>query len=201
MKLKFIPQNVEFEVTSDQSVLHVAQDNGIHIKSVCKGVPSCAECRVFVAEGEQNVMPPSSQELSLIGTAYFVDQRRLSCQLHCFGDVTIDLSEQIQKAENALVGKKPRGAREDFDPKETNAVMGNVIFEEKKEAPAKAPPPPRQQQNRADIEEKKFNRVAFEEEKKRLLRTLREQRAEREKLKAEQQSGATPTSPKTDSED
>ncbi|MDZ4661786.1 MAG: 2Fe-2S iron-sulfur cluster-binding protein [Pseudomonadota bacterium] len=197
MKLKFMPQNVEYEVTSDQSVLHVAQDNGIHIKSVCKGVPSCAECRVFISEGEQNVMPPSPQELSLIGTAYFVDQRRLSCQLHCFGDVTIDLSEQIEKAENALVGKKPRGARDDFDPKESNAVMGNVIFEEKKQAPQKQQNPPRQQ-NQADVEEKKFNRMAFEEEKKQLLRTLREQRAERERLKLEQ---ATQPTPKPESEE
>ena len=81
MKVKFVPQNVEFEIDPGKSVMHVAQDNGLYIKSVCKGVPSCAECRVRVVEGEHNVMPPGSEELSLIGSGHFIDRRRLSCQL------------------------------------------------------------------------------------------------------------------------
>ncbi len=174
MKVKFVPQNIELETTSDKSVMHLAHENNIHIKSICKGVPSCAECRVNIVEGEQNVLPPSTTELSLIGSAYFVDHRRLSCQLHCFGDVTIDLSEQIEKAERVLGTKRPRGVQKgaDFDPKESNAKMGNIIHEE--------------DQNKADAAEKRANRQIFEEEKRRLLKQLRDQRAEREKQKKEQ---------------
>lgn len=102
MKVKFVPQNVECEIKPGQSVLHVAQDNGIYVKSVCRGVPSCAECRVRVVDGEFNVLRPGAAELALIGTAYFVDQRRLSCQLKCFGDITVDLTEQIEKEKRAL---------------------------------------------------------------------------------------------------
>ena len=83
MKVKFVPQDVEFEIKPGQSVMHVAQDHGLYIKSVCKGVPSCAECRVRVTEGDFNVLPPAGEELSLIGTGYFIDRRRLSCQLKC----------------------------------------------------------------------------------------------------------------------
>ncbi len=97
MKVKFVPQNIECEIKPGQSVLHVAQDNNIYIKSVCRGVPSCAECRVRVVEGDYNVLPPTAAELALIGTAYFIDQRRLSCQLKCFGDITVEMSEQIEK--------------------------------------------------------------------------------------------------------
>jgi hypothetical protein len=57
---------------------------------------------VRVVEGDYNVLPPGSAELSLIGTAHFVDRRRLSCQLKCFGDITVDLSEQIKKEQKAL---------------------------------------------------------------------------------------------------
>lgn len=99
MKVKFVPQNIELEIKPGQSVLHVAQDNNIYIKSVCRGVPSCAECRVRVVEGDWNALPPNSNETNLIGTAYFIDRRRLSCQLKCFGDITVDLTEQVQKQE------------------------------------------------------------------------------------------------------
>jgi 2Fe-2S ferredoxin len=108
MKVKFVPQNVEFEIKPGESVMHLAQDNGLYIKSVCKGVPSCAECRVRVTEGDYNVMPPGSEELSLIGSGHFIDRRRLSCQLKCFGDVTIDMTEQLAKQNGLTVGKKKK---------------------------------------------------------------------------------------------
>lgn len=109
MKVKFIPQNLEFEIKPGESVMHVAQDHGLYVKSVCKGVPSCAECRVRVVEGDYNVLPPGSEELALIGTGYFIDSRRLSCQLKCFGDITVDMSEQIAK-QQGLIGKKSKRA-------------------------------------------------------------------------------------------
>lgn len=108
MKVKFVPQNVEFEIQPGESVLHVAQDHGIYIKSVCKGVPSCAECRCRVVDGEHNVLQPGPEELSLIGTGHFIDRRRLSCQLKCFGDITIDLSEQISKQQGLIGGQKKK---------------------------------------------------------------------------------------------
>ncbi|MCB0408336.1 MAG: hypothetical protein KDD34_09040, partial [Bdellovibrionales bacterium] len=78
----------------------------IHISSVCNGMPSCAECRVKLVEGENNVLPPSAKELNLIGTGHFIDQRRLSCQLICFGNITVDLTEQVEKAAEGKVSKK-----------------------------------------------------------------------------------------------
>lgn len=127
MKVKFVPQNIELEIKPNQSVLDLAHQNGIHIQSVCKGVPSCAECRVNLAEGEHNVFPPTRKELNLIGTAHYVDRRRLSCQLKCFGDIVVDLANQIEK-ENAAVAKRPRGKAQKEG--ESSAVMGNIILEE-----------------------------------------------------------------------
>lgn len=132
MKIKFVPQNVECEIKPNESVLKVAQDNGLHIKSVCKGVPSCAECVVKIVSGDYNVFKPTPTEVNLIGSAYFVDQRRLSCQLKCFGDVTIDLSEQVEKA-SRVVTKKPKGRAiatgDDYDPGASKAIRGSVLFD------------------------------------------------------------------------
>ncbi len=127
MKVRFIPQDIELELEPNQSVMNLAHDNGIHIKSICKGVPSCAECRVKVVKGEYNVIPPSSKELNLIGSLCFMDSSRLSCQMKCFGDITVDLTEQIQKAKKAMAAPnadKKKG-------KDSKAVPGNVILESK----------------------------------------------------------------------
>ncbi len=126
MKVKFVPQNIECEVKTGQSVLDVALENNIYIKSICRGVPSCAECRVVLAEGEYNVLQPSSAELSLIGSGYFIDRRRLSCQLKCFGDITVDLTEQIEK-ESELKSPKPRSRNSREESIQSNAVMGNMM--------------------------------------------------------------------------
>ncbi len=134
MKVKFLPQDVEYEIKPTESVLHLAQDKGLHIQSVCKGLPSCAECRVRVVQGENNVIQPSPTELDLIGTAYFVDQRRLSCQLKCFGDITVDLTEQIEKEnktkKSRRISKKTSGG-EEREERPSHARLGNIMDEEK----------------------------------------------------------------------
>jgi ferredoxin len=128
MRVKFIPQNIELEVTPDKSLLQIATENNIEIKSICKGVPSCAECRVRVVEGENNVLPPSKPEINLIGTSWRIDSRRLSCQLRCFGDVTVDLTEQLEKAESQT--KKVRGFRSQKQT-ETHAIQDTMLLTEK----------------------------------------------------------------------
>lgn len=126
MKVKFIPQNIELDIDPNQSVMKLAHKHGIYIKSVCGGLPSCAECRVRVVDGEQNVLPPSSKELSLIGTGHFIDQRRLSCQLRCYGDITIDLTEQIEKQK---AGPKKLNSKKG-EHEESYAITGNLIEQE-----------------------------------------------------------------------
>lgn len=134
MKVKFLPQDVEYEIELNETVLHLAQRNDIHIQSVCKGLPSCAECRIQIKSGENNVPPPGSKEMALIGTAYYVDQSRLSCQLRCFGDVVVDLSEQIEKEKRAkgrpTVGPSGRSIAAD---RQSNAIKGSIIEEYKED--------------------------------------------------------------------
>lgn len=106
MKVKFLPQDVELEIQQGQTVMDLAHKNNIPIRSTCNGMPSCAECRVKVTDGDWNTNPPSRKELSLIGTGYYIDQRRLSCQMLCFGDITVDTTEQVEKSAEGPVTKK-----------------------------------------------------------------------------------------------
>ncbi|HEX4922434.1 MAG TPA: 2Fe-2S iron-sulfur cluster-binding protein [Bdellovibrionales bacterium] len=182
MKVKFLPQNLECEIGPNQSVLDVANENKIYIKSVCRGVPSCAECRVRLLEGEHNVFPPMGKELNLIGTAYFVDQRRLSCQLRCFGDITVDLTEQLEKQQTT--SKAPRGITKDKVREESHAKMGNIIFEQVEESTAQEAAASRY------AEEDKLTRKAE------LLFEIEQRKRELERLKQQRQGQAPAQGPK-----
>ena len=127
MKVKFVPQNIELEIQPNQSVMDLAHKNGSAIKSVCNGMPQCAECRVRVVDGEYNVLPPGRKELNLIGTGYFIDQRRLSCQIHCFGNITVDLTEQMERANEGLVPKKFLQRTQKESAEDTHSVGGVLI--------------------------------------------------------------------------
>ena len=126
MKVKFGPDGEEHEIEFNETILHLAQRKDIHIQSVCKGLPSCAECKIRILEGEHHVLPPSSKEIALIGTAHYVDMSRLACQLRCFGDVTVDLSEQVEKQARMSSKAKDRGRR---DGKDSRAVLGSIVSE------------------------------------------------------------------------
>lgn len=130
MKIKFLPQNVEVDVDPSKSLLQIATENGVKIKSVCGGIASCAECRVKIVEGENSVPEPHHAELNLIGSSYYIDGRRLSCQVRCFGSVTVDLTEQLNKVDTQ---KKIKGFKQK-DPKELTAVQDTMILAQKKQS-------------------------------------------------------------------
>ncbi|MFN3453641.1 MAG: 2Fe-2S iron-sulfur cluster-binding protein [Pseudobdellovibrio sp.] len=128
MKIKFVPTGVEIPVDPSKSLLQLATENGVKIKSICNGVPSCTECRVKIVEGSHCIPEPTKAELNLIGTSYYLDGRRLSCQVRCFGSVTVDITEQLNKTDTQ---KKVKGVRVK-DQKDIHAKQDTMILTEKK---------------------------------------------------------------------
>lgn len=137
MKITLMPDGEEIEVNPAKSLLQLCNDNKIPIKSICKGVPSCTECRVNIISGEQNILPPNKDELALIGSSYFLDQRRLACQIYCFGPVKIDIHEHKNLGD--LKTRKIKGIRiptasskdHDFKVSTTTLVMEKGVEPEK----------------------------------------------------------------------
>ena len=127
MKVRFLPQEIELEIEPNQTVMDLAHKNNLFIKSICNGVPNCAECRVKIVEGEHNVLPPSAKELQLIGSGHFIDRRRLSCQLYCFGDITVDVSEQVKKESEGPPGSRRFQVDLRNEGIVSKAVTGNLI--------------------------------------------------------------------------
>lgn len=137
MKVKFLPEGKEIEITPEKTLLQAALENGVQIRSICKGKLSCAECRVKIVEGESNLLPPSKAELNLIGSAWQIDSRRFSCQVRCFGDVTVDLTEQLQRADAAR--KNIRGFKSNRPATESVAVVDTMLLVEKIEGSDEGP--------------------------------------------------------------
>lgn len=125
MKIKFLPQNIEVENNPDKSLMEIAHENNIPIKSICNGKPSCAECRIRIVEGMNNVPPPGKEETNLIGTAFYLDGRRLSCQVHCYGNVVVDTTEQLNRTDTQ---KKIKGVR--MKDQEITAKQDTMILTE-----------------------------------------------------------------------
>ncbi len=149
MKIKFLPTGQEIENDPNKTLLQLCTENQIEIRSICKGVPSCAECRVKIVGGEHNVLPPTKAEIGVVGSNYFIDQRRLACQVHCFGEVTVDITEQIERSETQ--NKKVRGFRaaNQKGVVETHAKQGTMVLEEPAEVkPEQKPQQQRPQHNR-----------------------------------------------------
>lgn len=142
MKIKFLPQGIEVDGTPEKTLLQIASENQIEIKSLCKGVPSCAECRVRIVEGEGVVTHPTKAELNLIGSSYYIDNRRLACQVRCFGPVTVDMSEQLNQEH--LKHKKIRGFKSSKHA-ESTAVQDTLLLTEKPQV-EEPPQPSRPQQ-------------------------------------------------------
>jgi len=128
MKIRVEPSGTEIEIDPNKTLLQLCHENGIHINSLCKGQPKCAECRVKIVKGDHNVIPPTSIELSLLGNNYYLDGRRLSCQVRAFGDVSVDVSEQIER--EALAHKKVRGFRSMNKQHQSHAVLDTMILQE-----------------------------------------------------------------------
>jgi ferredoxin, 2Fe-2S len=128
MKVKFLPTGKEIEISPEKTLLQAAFENGVQIKSVCKGKLACAECRVTISEGESNCLPPSLAEQSLLGTSWQIESKRFSCQVRCFGPITVDLKEQIQRDETSK--KNIRGFKGSKQAEKSQAVQDTLILNE-----------------------------------------------------------------------
>ena len=130
MKIKFSPQNVEVDVNPNKSILEIAKESGLSIQASCNGMCACGDCRIFLTEGEGHVFPPTAKEIGLIGRGYHIDQRRLACQLYCFGNVSVNLEEQEERSGQGKLSKQFLERAQKKTPEEAQSLGGILIQED-----------------------------------------------------------------------
>ena len=79
---KSIEQPVVVEnVDTGESILDVAEDNGVHLNHNCGGVCACSTCHVYIKQGEDDIEEISDKEEDFIDRAINPTlESRLGCQ-------------------------------------------------------------------------------------------------------------------------
>jgi ferredoxin, 2Fe-2S len=89
------PVNVGLEVLPGETLIEAAWRAGYYWPTVCYGQARCMACQVLIMEGEENVIPPTEEEVQamrtlLAGSGRDLHGRRLACRLEVSGPVTVE---------------------------------------------------------------------------------------------------------------
>ncbi len=111
----FTPSGRQFKGEFGDTLLQVAQDAGVAIRSLCGGYGQCHQCWIEVSEGEhskfgvkcdpENVSAVTRLEKQLITDNPTYKGKRLACQSCIQGDLVIDVPEESQE-HKAYISKK-----------------------------------------------------------------------------------------------
>ncbi len=122
VRLVFTPSGLSATAEAGSSVLEVAQETGVAIRSLCGGNGNCRQCWIEISEGSHskhgidssadNVSPVTELEERLYQRSAKFQGLRLACRTRVHGDLLIDVPERSQ--ENLAYISKKNVAR-DFD--------------------------------------------------------------------------------------
>jgi uncharacterized 2Fe-2S/4Fe-4S cluster protein (DUF4445 family) len=117
----FTPSGLKYRSEQGETLLQVAQDAGVAIRSLCGGYGQCHQCWVEISEGKhskfgveckaENVSGMTSLEKQLIADNPGYKGKRLACQTCIQGDLVIDVPEESQE-HKAYISKK--NAKQDY---------------------------------------------------------------------------------------
>jgi len=117
----FTPSGRQYKGEVGETLLQVAQDAGVAIRSLCGGYGQCHQCWIEVSEGShpkfnvecksENVSGITSLERQLIIDNPSYKGKRLACQTCIQGDLVIDVPEESQE-HKAYISKK--NAKQDY---------------------------------------------------------------------------------------
>ncbi|MDD5102995.1 MAG: 2Fe-2S iron-sulfur cluster-binding protein [Candidatus Peribacteraceae bacterium] len=80
-------QEKTVDTATDQTILAIAQANGIPMESACGGNGFCMTCKCHARKGAENLSPRNEREEAMGMTG----DERLGCQATVKGDVTVEL--------------------------------------------------------------------------------------------------------------
>lgn len=99
-KNRVLKEDVTVSAQDGETILEVAQENGVPVGSNCGGVCGCSTCHVYVIDGFDSLEEMSDKEADRLDRAFDVKlNSRLGCQAEVQGrDLTIQISEESLKA-------------------------------------------------------------------------------------------------------
>ncbi len=105
-KLTVMPSGQIIEVDEGENLRQSLIKNGLSVKSPCGGCASCGQCIITVKDGLNNLSDISFEEKQLLGNIFHMTQERLSCQTTIVGDVTVDITNHMEKKATPVMTKR-----------------------------------------------------------------------------------------------
>ena len=95
-----------FEAPAGKKLVLALEDAGIDILHRCGGLAKCTTCRVQIISGDAGVMGEMEQT-RLARENELEPNTRLSCQLHCDGDLTLKVFYHLSATDLTDPGPRP----------------------------------------------------------------------------------------------
>ena len=100
-KVKFLPKDVEVEVSEETIVLDAALDNNVHINHNCGGNCACSTCHVIVESGFDSLPEMSEDEEDMLDEAEGLTKTsRLACQIKAVSNMVIRIPDSDSSWDN-----------------------------------------------------------------------------------------------------
>ena len=88
-KVRSVPDDQEFEVNPDETLLAAGLRSGIAFAHACGGRAKCSTCRISITQGLQNCGGRTEAEQAMAERLGLTDDVRLACQLKPSGAVSV----------------------------------------------------------------------------------------------------------------
>lgn len=95
-----------FEASAEERLVVALEDNGVDILHRCGGYAGCTTCRVVIHEGEPTKI--TQAELDKLQENDKLGEFRLSCQILCEGDMTVEPLMLLSETELDSAGNRPK---------------------------------------------------------------------------------------------
>lgn len=124
-RVVFTPSGLSSDAELGSTLLEIAQDTGVAIRSLCGGNGNCRQCWIEVSQGSHpkhgiecsldNLSPVTELEERMFQRNDKFKGLRLACRTRVLGDLVVDVPERSQ--ENlAYISKKNIARKFDLDP-------------------------------------------------------------------------------------
>lgn len=88
-KVTSLPDNVDFDVNADETLLEAALRSGVTFAHACGGRAKCSTCRIWVVDGLDACSRRTAAETSMAERLGFTSEVRLACQLKPDGELRV----------------------------------------------------------------------------------------------------------------
>jgi 2Fe-2S ferredoxin len=92
-KITFLPMNQVIEATAGETILEVAEREGIPLQHACGGFCACTTCHVIVKSSQAEALSEMEEEEEerLDRASGLTLSSRLGCQAKILADVTVEI--------------------------------------------------------------------------------------------------------------